>query len=160
MARRFFGIAGALAIVIALAGVSVRTAIADDSNSVNLTASNWQFTTNGSAGSGQGGNYGMSSGNGMMNGGGMMGGGSSNANGGEPIIQAHVGQPMTLHLTSTQGVHGIQSDELGIPDTILLPGKTVAVTFTPKRVGTYVVHCSVPCGTGHASMAFTVRVGQ
>jgi cytochrome c oxidase subunit 2 len=74
------------------------------------------------------------------------------------VIEAHVGVPMTLHVTSTEGVHGISSDELGIPSTMLTPEKTVTVTFTPKKAGTYVVHCSVPCGPGHADMKFTVNV--
>ncbi|HVA27256.1 MAG TPA: cupredoxin domain-containing protein [Candidatus Baltobacteraceae bacterium] len=73
-------------------------------------------------------------------------------------LTAHVGVPMTLQLTSKEGVHGIQSDDLGIPNTMVIPGKTVTVTFTPKKAGTYVVHCSVPCGSGHATMAFTVNV--
>jgi cytochrome c oxidase subunit 2 len=74
------------------------------------------------------------------------------------VIEAHVGVPVTLHVTSTEGVHGISSDELGIPNTMLTPGKTVTVTFTPKKAGTYDVHCSVPCGPGHADMKFTVKV--
>lgn len=73
-------------------------------------------------------------------------------------ITAHVGVPMTLHLSSSEGVHGIKSDDLGIPNTVLLPGKAVNVTFTPKKTGTYIVHCSVPCGPGHADMTFTVKV--
>ncbi len=76
----------------------------------------------------------------------------------QSIVTAHVGVPVTLHVISKQGVHGIKSDELGIADTMLLPGKTVTVTFTPKKAGVYKVHCSVPCGPGHADMAFTVKV--
>ena len=73
-------------------------------------------------------------------------------------VVAHVGQPTTLQLSSKEGVHGIKSDELGIPLTTLVPGKTVTVTFTPKKAGTYVIHCAIPCGPGHATMAFTVKV--
>lgn len=73
-------------------------------------------------------------------------------------VIAHVGQPITLQLSSKEGVHGIKSDDLGIPLTTLVPGKTVTVTFTPKKAGTYVVHCAIPCGPGHANMAFTVKV--
>ena len=76
----------------------------------------------------------------------------------QTVVTAHVAVPMTLQLTSKEGVHGIQSDALGIPSTMLIPGKTVTVTFTPTKAGTYVVHCSVPCGSGHANMAFTVKV--
>ncbi|HXW77271.1 MAG TPA: cupredoxin domain-containing protein [Candidatus Eremiobacteraceae bacterium] len=67
-------------------------------------------------------------------------------------------EPTTLRLTATQGVHGIQSAELGIPQTTIPNGKTVLVTFTPTKPGTYIVHCSVFCGPGHADMALTVVV--
>ena len=76
----------------------------------------------------------------------------------QPVVVAHAGVPMTLHITSTAGMHGIKSDDLGIHDTMLMPGKTVTVTFTPQKAGTYSIHCSVPCGPGHSDMAFTVKV--
>ena len=69
-----------------------------------------------------------------------------------------VGEPTTLRLTSTSGVHGIRSDELGLPLTTIPNGKTVEVTFTPKKTGTYVLHCMVFCGAGHADMALTIVV--
>lgn len=74
------------------------------------------------------------------------------------VVEAHVGVPVTLHITSKEGMHGISSDELGISNTMLPPGKTVTVTFTPTKAGTYVVHCSLPCGPGHGDMSFTVKV--
>jgi cytochrome c oxidase subunit II len=73
-------------------------------------------------------------------------------------ITIPVGEPTTLRLTSTQGVHGIQSAELGIPQTAIPNGKTVLVTFTPSKPGTYIVHCSIFCGPGHADMALTIVV--
>lgn len=73
-------------------------------------------------------------------------------------ITVQVGQAVTLDLTSTEGVHGIQSSDLGIPQTTITPGSTKTVTFTPKKTGTYLVHCSVPCGPGHADMVLTVKV--
>ena len=75
-------------------------------------------------------------------------------------ITVHAGRPVTLALNSTLGVHGLQSDELGIPQTMIMPGEKKTVTFTPAKPGTYVVHCSVPCGEGHADMKLTVRVVQ
>ncbi len=75
-------------------------------------------------------------------------------------IEAHVGEPTTLHLTSAGGVHGIASSELGIPSTTIAPGSPVDVTFTPKKAGTYAVHCSVVCGAGHEAMVLTVNVVQ
>ena len=73
-------------------------------------------------------------------------------------ITIPVGEPTVLRLTSTSGVHGLQSDELGIPLTTIPNGKTVEVTFTPKKAGTYVLHCMIFCGPGHADMALTVVV--
>ena len=73
-------------------------------------------------------------------------------------ITIPVGEPTVLRLTSTSGVHGIQSDELGIPLTTIPNGKTVEVTFTPKKAGTYLLHCMIFCGPGHANMALTVVV--
>lgn len=73
-------------------------------------------------------------------------------------IKIPVGEPTTLRLTSTSGVHGIKSDDLGIPMTTIPNGKTVEVTFTPKKTGTYVLHCMVFCGPGHADMKLTVEV--
>ena len=68
------------------------------------------------------------------------------------------GEPTTLRLTSSEGVHGLKSDELNIPDTTIMPNKFVSVTFTPKKEGTFVLHCSVVCGPGHSKMTLTVKV--
>ena len=73
-------------------------------------------------------------------------------------ITVPVGQTTTLHLTSTSGIHGIKSDDLGIPNTTIEPAKYVDVTFTPAKAGTYQVHCSVFCGPGHANQYLTIVV--
>ncbi len=73
-------------------------------------------------------------------------------------ITVHVGQPVTLNLTSTEGVHGLQSSDLGIAMTTIAPGSTKSVTFKPTKPGTYVLHCAIPCGAGHANMKLIVRV--
>ena len=73
-------------------------------------------------------------------------------------ISIPVDEPTTLRLTSSEGVHGLSSPELGIPDTTIMPNKFVTVTFTPHKAGTYVVHCSVVCGAGHADMKLTIKV--
>ena len=73
-------------------------------------------------------------------------------------IVLHAGQPTTLHLSSGEGVHGLQSDELGIPLTTLAPGTVKTLTVTPKKPGKYVLHCAVVCGAGHANMTLTVNV--
>ncbi len=73
-------------------------------------------------------------------------------------ITVPVNEETTLRFTSTGGVHGVKSDDLGIPDTVISPGKFVEVKFTPKKAGTYVIHCSVVCGPGHPDMALTIVV--
>lgn len=73
-------------------------------------------------------------------------------------VTVPLGEATTLHLTSSGGVHGIKSDDLGIPQTTISPGKFVDVTFTPKKAGTYVLNCSVFCGPGHPNMALTIVV--
>jgi cytochrome c oxidase subunit 2 len=73
-------------------------------------------------------------------------------------ITVPVNEPTTLRLTSSEGVHGLKSEELGIADTMIMPDKFVTVTFTPKKAGTYVVHCSQVCGAGHPNMTLTIKV--
>lgn len=73
-------------------------------------------------------------------------------------IEAHVGVPMSLILTSSEGVHGIESAEVGIAKTMILPGKFTDVKFTPKKAGTFALHCTIVCGAGHENMVLTVTV--
>jgi cytochrome c oxidase subunit 2 len=73
-------------------------------------------------------------------------------------IELHVGQPTRLRLTSSEGVHGLKSDELGIPQTTIMPGTWTTVVVTPQKAGTYVLHCTIVCGAGHPNMTLTVHV--
>jgi len=73
-------------------------------------------------------------------------------------IQLHVGQTTTLRLTSSEGVHGLQSDDLAIPMTTIVAGSVKNVEVTPKKAGKYVLHCAIMCGAGHPNMTLTVNV--
>jgi cytochrome c oxidase subunit 2 len=73
-------------------------------------------------------------------------------------IQLHAGQATTLRLKSSEGVHGLQSDDLGIPQTMIMPGSIKSVQVTPKKPGKYVLHCAIMCGAGHPNMTLTVNV--
>jgi cytochrome c oxidase subunit II len=73
-------------------------------------------------------------------------------------VVLHVRKPQTLRFTSTGGVHGIASEALGIPSTMITPDKPVSVSVTPKKAGTYKIPCAIVCGAGHADMALTVEV--
>ena len=73
-------------------------------------------------------------------------------------VTVPLGEATTFHLTSSGGVHGLKSDDLGIAQTTIQPGKFVDVTFTPKKAGTFVIPCSIFCGPGHPNMGLTVIV--
>lgn len=73
-------------------------------------------------------------------------------------VTVPVGEQSTLRLTSVEGVHGLASPELGISDTTIMPNKFVTVNFTPKKKGTYTLHCSIVCGAGHPDMTLKVIV--
>ena len=73
-------------------------------------------------------------------------------------ITIPVNEPTTLRLTSASGVHGLESSDLGISKVTITPGKFRLITFTPTKPGTYVLHCAVVCGPGHADMTLTIIV--
>lgn len=73
-------------------------------------------------------------------------------------ITLHAGVKTTLVFSHTEGVHAIESDDLGIPLTTIAAGKDVSVAVSPAKPGTYVLHCEVVCGADHEHMALTVTV--
>ena len=74
------------------------------------------------------------------------------------VVTMHVGKPQALRLSSSGGVHGIVSPELGIPATMIVPDKPVSIVVTPKTVGTYKLPCTIVCGANHATMLLTIEV--
>ena len=73
-------------------------------------------------------------------------------------VVVHVGQTATLRFAQTGGVHGLYSADLGIDHVVIAEGQTVIVTMTPRKPGTYVLHCRIYCGPDHPSMTLTVVV--
>jgi cytochrome c oxidase subunit II len=67
------------------------------------------------------------------------------------------GQPVVIVLKSMDANHGLRIRDLGV-DLKVKAGGTAEVTITPDKVGDFVGHCSVFCGSGHGSMTFTVHV--
>ncbi len=67
------------------------------------------------------------------------------------------GQPVTLVLKSADVAHGLRIRDLNV-DVKAKAGGTAEVTFTPNKVGDFVGHCSVFCGSGHGSMTINVHV--
>jgi cytochrome c oxidase subunit II len=72
-------------------------------------------------------------------------------------IELHVSQTTTLRVRSAEGIHGLQSDDLGIAQTTI-SGTWTTIQVTPKKAGTYVLHCAVFCGAGHQNMTLIVKV--
>lgn len=75
------------------------------------------------------------------------------------VVRLKRGQPVVFHLRSAQGVHGLNAPEVGI-NNMILTAKEQIVHATPPKAGTFVVHCSIVCGTGHAQMVMTFIVTQ
>ena len=73
------------------------------------------------------------------------------------VVRLKKGVPVVFHLRAAQGVHGLNAPEVGI-NNMVLTAKEQIVHATPSRAGTFVVHCSIVCGTGHAQMAMTFIV--
>jgi heme/copper-type cytochrome/quinol oxidase subunit 2 len=69
-----------------------------------------------------------------------------------------VNEPRPIRFTSAGGVHGIESKDLGIPATMIMPDKPVSFAIRPKQVGTYKLPCTIVCGANHASMLLTIDV--
>jgi cytochrome c oxidase subunit 2 len=72
-------------------------------------------------------------------------------------ITVKKGETVELTLASGDVPHGLRIRELNI-DLRVSKGKPATMTFTPDKVGTFVGHCSVFCGSGHGHMAMTIHV--
>ena len=69
------------------------------------------------------------------------------------------GEPVVLVLTTEDVAHGLKFKELGI-DSKFGKGKPGELAFTPDKVGDFVGHCSVFCGSGHGSMTLTLHITE
>jgi cytochrome c oxidase subunit II len=69
------------------------------------------------------------------------------------------GEPVVLVLTTEDVGHGLKFKELGL-DVKSNKGKPGELAFTPDKVGDFVGHCSVFCGSGHGSMTLTLHVTE
>lgn len=78
-------------------------------------------------------------------------------------ITVRAGQKVTLAIANpSAAMHGIAIPEFGV-NTMIQPASsshasTVQVSFTPTRAGSYVAHCIVYCGPGHAQMVLRLTV--
>jgi cytochrome c oxidase subunit II len=69
------------------------------------------------------------------------------------------GEPVVLVLTTEDVSHGLKFTGLNL-NTKIEKGKPAELTFTPDKVGDFVGHCSVFCGSGHGSMTLTLHVTE
>jgi cytochrome c oxidase subunit 2 len=69
------------------------------------------------------------------------------------------GEPVVLVLTTADVAHGLKFKELSL-STKVDKGKPAELAFTPDKVGDFVGHCSVFCGSGHGSMTLTLHVTE
>jgi cytochrome c oxidase subunit II len=67
------------------------------------------------------------------------------------------GEPVVIVLKSEDVAHGLGFKELGV-NIKAAKGQTTEFPFTPDKVGDFVGHCSVFCGTGHGSMTLKLHV--
>jgi cytochrome c oxidase subunit 2 len=67
------------------------------------------------------------------------------------------GQPVVLVLKSADVAHGLRFRELNL-NAKIDKGSAAELSFTPDKVGDYVGHCSVFCGSGHGEMTLTLHV--
>jgi cytochrome c oxidase subunit 2 len=69
------------------------------------------------------------------------------------------GEPVVLVLKTEDVSHGLKFKELNLNSKIE-KGKPAELAFTPDKVGDFVGHCSVFCGSGHGSMTLTLHVTE
>jgi cytochrome c oxidase subunit II len=67
------------------------------------------------------------------------------------------GQPVVLVLKSLDVAHGLRFRELNL-NAKIDKGSSAELSFTPDRVGDFIGHCSVFCGSGHGGMTLTLHV--
>jgi len=66
-------------------------------------------------------------------------------------------QPVEFVLRSADVPHGIRVRDLNL-DIKVSRNTKADVKFTPDKIGNFVGHCSVFCGSGHGHMALTIHV--
>ena len=71
----------------------------------------------------------------------------------KPVIEVSKGDQIILKLRSSDVTHGFSLKAFGVYIANgIKPGKTVFVSFTADKVGTYIFSCNVFCGDIHQHM--------
>ena len=74
------------------------------------------------------------------------------------VIQANVGEPLHLKLTSDDVVHGFAVGQMDMQSVDVLPGKVTDITLTFDKPGIYTFFCTRWCGLNHWRMRGTIEV--
>lgn len=74
------------------------------------------------------------------------------------ILQAKVGEPLQLSLTSDDVVHGFAVGQMDMEAVDVEPGKVTDVTLTFDKPGIYTFFCTRWCGVNHWRMRGTIEV--
>jgi mono/diheme cytochrome c family protein len=74
------------------------------------------------------------------------------------LLQAEVGTPLHLKLTSDDVVHGFAVGKMDIPELTIEPGKVTDLTLIFDKPGTYTFYCTRWCGVNHWRMRGTIEV--
>ena len=74
------------------------------------------------------------------------------------VIQAEVGKPLKLRLTSDDVTHGFAVGQMEMEPLDVEPGKVTDITLTFEKPGTYTFYCTRWCGLNHWRMRGTIEV--
>lgn len=67
-------------------------------------------------------------------------------------IRLAKGEPVTFELVTEDVFMGMNIPDFGVRSDIV-PGKTMRLSFTPDKAGTFDFVCDVFCGDGHETMS-------
>ena len=73
-------------------------------------------------------------------------------------LQAKVGQPLHLRLTSDDVTHGFAVGQMDMQSVDIEPGKVTDVTLLFQSPGSYTFYCTRWCGVNHWRMRGTIEV--
>jgi len=74
------------------------------------------------------------------------------------VIQAEVGKPIHLKLTSDDVMHGFAVGQMDMEAVDVEPGKVTDITLTFDKPGMYTFYCTRWCGLNHWRMRGTIEV--
>ncbi|HET9913470.1 MAG TPA: c-type cytochrome [Anaerolineales bacterium] len=74
------------------------------------------------------------------------------------VLQAEVGKPLRLKMTSDDVVHSFAIGQMDMAPIDVEPGKVTDITLTFDKPGTYTFYCTRWCGLNHWRMRGTIEV--